>query len=137
VRARGAVNVIGLGLLVIAVGSIYAIVIFSPAVIDNMAVQSAIAGTHAEASRVDDDTLRGRIQEKLRVVGSHEEQNDLGQTETVPGLGIPNELIVIDRDTVQNKVTIHIPYQRRVALRPFGKVITLNFHPLKEGPVGQ
>jgi hypothetical protein len=134
VRDSGKVNVVGLLMLAGIVGAIYFGIMLAPAYTDNMDVSGAIASAYNQSAR-DDDVLRNIIQDKLRYVGEHEEDDGFGNVKIAQGLGLTDDDILIDRDTVNDTIRIEVDYTRKVELKPFKRILLLHFHPNKSGPV--
>jgi hypothetical protein len=99
-----------------------------------MDVSGAIASAYNQSAR-DDDVLRNIIQDKLRYVGEHEEDDGFGNVKIAQGLGLTDDDILIDRDTVNDTIRIEVDYTRKVELKPFKRILLLHFHPNKSGPV--
>jgi hypothetical protein len=134
VRDSGSVNVVGLLMLAAIVSGIYFGVMLSGAVLDNMDVQGAVDIASNQSAR-DDDVLRNIIKDKLRYVGTHQEDDGFGNLKVEKGLGLTDDDILIDRDEVKGTVSIKVVYTREVELKPFKKIMTLHFHPGKTAPV--
>lgn len=134
VRDSGKVNVLGLLMLAAIVAGIYFAFMLAPAYTDNMDVQGAIDAAYNQSVR-DDDVLRNIIRDKLRYVGEHEEDDGFGNLKVVQGLGLTDDDITIDRDGVNEAVTIQVNYSRKIDLKPFKRTMILHFHPRKSGPV--
>lgn len=134
VRDSGKVNVLGLLMLAGIIAGIYFTIMLAPAVTDNMDVQGAVDAAYNQSAR-DDDVLRNIIQDKLRYVGDHEEDDGFGNMKVVKGLGLTDDDIIIDRDGVNDAVTIQVNYSRKIDLKPFNRFLILHFHPMKSGPV--
>jgi hypothetical protein len=133
VRAsQGSVSFTGLLLLVAIVVGVYCVVIFAPAVTDNMDVQEAmdVAVNNSEKT---DDWIQRMVLDKLRYVGTHMEDDGFGNQKEVQGLGFAPEDVIVERDNVANTINVHIDYTREVELKPFHKMVKLNFHPSKSG----
>src|SRR5207248_533723 len=119
VRSNGSVNPIGLmALIAIAVG-IYAVVMAAPAFMDNLDVKEAVAATFNQAARQNDDALRLILRSKVQRIGEHEEDEGYGNFRIVPGLGVKDEDIEIQRDEQANTLMIQLNYTRRIELKPF------------------
>jgi hypothetical protein len=66
-------------------------------------------------------------------MGSHVETDSWGVERVVPGLGLTDEQIVIERSRITDNVLIEVTYQREVEFGLFGYVHVLNMRVAKEG----
>lgn len=132
-RNQGSVNFLGLAMIIGIAAGIYFVVMLAPAYTDNMDVQEALAAAYNSSNR-GDQVMRNVVREKLRYVGTHKEDDGYGNEKEVQGMGFSDDDVVIDRDDVNNTVTVRIDYVREVELKPFHKILTLHFHPIKSGP---
>ena len=130
----GKANPIGILFLVAIATVIYLGVIFLPAWSDNIDVQDAINIAVAQSNR-DDDYLRRLIQDKLRYIGTHKEDDGYGNLTVEQGLGFTVDDIQIDRNDVNNTIQIAISYTRELQLKPTQKIWTVHFHPSQTGPI--
>lgn len=134
VRDSGKVNVIGLLMIVGIVAGLYFGVMLAAPVTDNMDVQGAVDIAYANSFK-DDDVLRSIIYDKLRYVGEHREDDGFGNLTVVKGLGLTDDDIEIDRDEVNNTISITVNYAREIELKPFKRIMTMHFHPHKSGTI--
>ena len=112
---------------------IYCVVIFGPPILDNMRVMGAIRELHSIAGVKVDHQVRQDIKEKLRLVGSHLEDDGFGNLQEVPGLGITEDHVTVERDTVRNRILIRVDYERSLRLWPSSHEVTMKFSPEREG----
>jgi hypothetical protein len=134
-RPYGKINLFGLILLAAIVGGLYAVVMLGPIYADNIDVQEAVNQAYNLYGRNPDERVRDSIRDKLRNVGTHVETDEFGYEKILPGLALTDEQIVFDRNDPANTVRIEVNYERVVELKPFKKIIVLDFHPSKEGPL--
>ena len=134
-RPYGRINLVGLILLAVVVGGIYAVVMIGPVYADNIDVQEAVNQAFNQIPRNTDETVRVNLREKLRMVGKHTETDEFNQEKEVPGLGLTDDQIIIERNDPASTVRIEVNYEREVDLKPFNRTIRLDFHPHKEGPI--
>lgn len=131
-KPYGKVELANLILLAVLAGFIYSVIIFSPPVLDNLDVKEAISTALAQARRLNDDQLKALIVSSVDDTGWHWEENEVGEMVEVPGLGITNDDIFIDRNTVAGVITIRVSYARHIRLKPTQKTVTMEFSPEKE-----
>lgn len=134
VRESGKVNVVGLLMVAAIVTGIYFVVMLAGVYTDNMDVQGAVDIAFNNAAR-GDDYMRSVIQDKLRYVGNHKEDDGFGNLKVVQGLDFSDDDIAIERDDVHETISIRIDYAREVELKPFKRILTVHFHPHKAGPI--
>lgn len=134
-RPYGRINLVGLILMAAIVGGIYAVVMIGPIYADNIDVQEAVNQAFNQIPRNTDEYVRVTLREKLRMVGKHKETDEFGYEKEVPGLGLTDDQIIIDRNDPASTVRIEVNYEREVDLKPFNKTIRLQFNPHKEGPI--
>jgi hypothetical protein len=134
----GKVSFGGLVLLLLVAGVIYLGVMLAPVYVDNFDVKEAatIAFNRIQQG-LDDDGIRALILERTGRVGNHWERDQFDRDILVPGLGLTEEQIHIERSGVTGHVRIQVDYSRRVRLKPSNMVRTVNFHVVKEGIPGQ
>ncbi|MFL5356956.1 hypothetical protein [Archangium sp.] len=134
----GKVSFGGLVLLLLVAGVVYLGVMLAPVYVDNFDVKEAatIAFNRIQQG-LDDDGIRALILERTGRVGNHWERDQFDRDILVPGLGLTEEQIHIERSGVTAHVRIQVDYSRRVRLKPSNMVRTVNFHVVKEGIPGQ
>jgi hypothetical protein len=124
--------------LALVVGGIYLGVMLVPVYVDNFTVKEAVAVAHNRiAQGADDDTIRAVILERTGRLGYHWERDRFDQNIRVPGLGLTNEEITIERSFTSPNVRIEVNYERRIRFVPSKYVRTLRFRVAKEGVPGQ
>lgn len=134
-KPYGKVNILSLLALAAIAGGIYAVIMFSGPVIDNMDVSEEVASVVNRANQLDDDAIKQILVQRLDRVGSHYEEQHDGTWEEVPGLGITNDNITVDRDTVQGTIRVRVDYVRQIKLKPTQAWHNMSFSSEKEGPV--
>jgi hypothetical protein len=134
-RPYGKVNVVTLLFLAAIVGGGYFAFTHGPVYIDNLEVREAVAAAYNQAPRSTDDQVRAGIRERVRKMGTHMERDQFGVEREVPGLGLRDDQIVIERNTVTNTVRITVEYEREIELKPFKRTKVIRFREEKEGPL--
>jgi hypothetical protein len=133
----GKISFGGLVLLTLVAGGIYLGVMIVPFYVDNLSVKEAVAAAHNQAARTSEDSaLRTIILERTSQMGNHWERDEFDRDILVPGLGLTEEQILIERSEVTPSVRIQVDYSRRVRFKPTKYVHTLNFRVVKEGIPG-
>ena len=126
-----------LGTLVVlaAVASaIYVAAKVVPVYVDNLDVKEAVEAAFNLAGRNNNDSiLRAEIRERTSQMGSHVETDSWGNDQVVPGLGLTDDQILIERSRVTDNVRIEVVYQREVDLSLFNYVHVLEMRAVKEG----
>ncbi|MFE8599233.1 hypothetical protein [Archangium violaceum] len=133
----GKISFGGLVLLILVVGGLYLGVMLIPVYADNFDVKEAVAVAFNRSPTSDDDMLRKVIIERTSQVGTHWDTDKFDQDVLVPGLGLTDENITIERSTVSPNVRIEVDYERRVQLKPTNNVRVIRFHVVKEGIPGK
>ena len=121
-----------LGVLVVWAG-----IIFVPVWADNFDVKEGVAAAFNRAGRDSDEQMRATIRTYTEKVGTHKETDEFGYLVEKTGLGVTDEQITIERDTVRNRVLVQVNYVREVKLKPLKKVVKWAFEVKREGPVQQ
>jgi hypothetical protein len=126
---------VGVLLVLAAVASvIYVAAKVVPFYVDHMDVTEAVEATFNLAGRnINDGILRGEIRSRTGRMGSHIETDTWGVNHVVPGLGLTDEQIVIERSRITDNVSIEVTYQREVELSLFNYVHVLQLRAFKEG----
>ena len=113
---------------------IYVAVKVVPLYVDNLDVKEAVEAAFNLAGRNNNDgILRAEIRERTSRMGSHVETDKWGNDQVVPGLGLTDDQIVIERSRITDNVRIEVTYQREVDLSLFNYVHVLELSALKEG----
>ena len=133
----GKISFGGLVLLLLVVGGLYLGVMLIPVYAGNFDVKEAVAVAFNRSPTSDDDMLRKVIIERTSQVGTHWDTDKFDQDVLVPGLGLTDENITIERSTVSPNVRIEVDYERRVRLKPTNNVRVIRFHVVKDGIPGQ
>jgi hypothetical protein len=134
VREAGRINLVGLLLLGALAAGVWAAVLLVPLYVDHLDVKEAVTVVHNLAGRVHNDgVLRAELRERTRGLASHLEPDDFGVLRSVPGLGLTDEQIVIERNPVTGSVLVEVRYEREVRLRPTRRTHTLSFRAQREG----
>jgi hypothetical protein len=121
-------------LLVVVAGAIFVGVKVVPVYVDHMDVVEAVDATFNLAGRNNNDgILRGEIRSRTTRMGSHVETDSWGVEHVVPGLGLTDEQILIERSRITDNVKIEVAYEREVSFSPFGYTRTMQMRAVKEG----
>lgn len=105
-----------------------------PLYVDNLDVKEAVEAAFNLAGRNNNDSiLRAEIRERTSKMGTHVETDKWGNEQVVPGLGLTDDQIVIERSRVTDNVRIEVTYQREVDLSLFNYVHVLELSAIKEG----
>jgi hypothetical protein len=105
-----------------------------PVYVDNLDVKEAVEAAFNLAGRnTNDGILRAEIRERTSRMGSHIEWDKWGTDQIVPGLGLTDDQIVIERSRVTDNVRIEVTYQRAVDLSLFNYVHVMELSVVKEG----
>lgn len=135
VRNHGKVDFGMLLLLALVAGGAYLLVMFVPFYVDHLDVKEAVAAVHNMAGRnPNDGQLRAEIQQRTSRMGSHVERDTWNVEHVVPGLGLTDDQITIERSSVMDDVRIEVNYDREVQLKPSSYVYTLHMRAVTEGP---
>ncbi|MBN1204586.1 MAG: hypothetical protein JXB05_06645 [Myxococcaceae bacterium] len=120
--------------LAIIAAAIYVAAKVVPFYVDNMDVEEAVSATFNLAGRNNNDgILRGEIRSRTNRMGSHVETDSWGVDHVVPGLGLTDEQILIERSHITDNVRIEVTYQREVEFPLFNYVHVLELRVVKEG----
>ncbi|WP_146209884.1 hypothetical protein [Vitiosangium sp. GDMCC 1.1324] len=134
----GKVSFGGLVLLALVAGVIYLGVMIVPFYVDNLDVKEAVAVAHNQLVQgADDFELRNTILDRTSRMGTHWERDQFDRDILVPGLGLTEDQIIIERSSVTPNVRIQVDYTRRVRFKPTNIVHTLHFRVVKDGIPGQ
>lgn len=126
-------NLFTLLVIVVVLGVIYVAAKVVPFYVDNMDVEEAVGAAFNMAARSNDGAMRGEIRLRTTRMGSHVETDSWGVDHVVPGLGLSDDQIEIERSKVFDDVRIEVTYQREVEFGLFDRTHTLEFHVVREG----
>lgn len=127
-----------LALLLAIAGGIYWLIMFSGVYLDNFDVKEAIDIAYNQAGKArSDQELKALIKMRTNqpTLGTHQEPDPYGGVRTVPGLGLTDDDITIERDSVNNTIRIQVNYTREVRLKPTLRVQRVSFRPSRMGPI--
>jgi hypothetical protein len=126
---------LGVLLVLAAIASaIYVVAKVVPFYVDNMDVKEAVDATFNLARRnANDGVLRAEIRNRTNRMGSHVETDSWGVDHVVPGLGLTDEQITIERSAITDNVRIEVSYQREVEFGLFNYVHVLDMNVVREG----
>ncbi len=134
VRQAGKTNIGMLLFLAVVAGAIFVAAKVVPVYVDHMDVVEAVDATFNLAGRNNNDgLLRGEIRSRTMNMGNHVQTDSWGVDQVVPGLGLTDEQIVIERSRITDNVKIEVTYEREVDFSPFGYTRTLRMRAVKEG----
>jgi hypothetical protein len=108
---------------------------FSKPVLDNLDVKEQITAAYNQAQGLTDPQIKSLIENQLVRVGDHDQDDGYGNIKTVPGLGLTDDNVTVERDTVADTILIRVDYARKVVLSPTNKVYWMKFHPQIAGPI--
>ena len=130
-------NLVSLFLLLGVAAVVYLGWIFVPPWLDSLDVREA---TSAAFNRMGSDPEDGRVRTfllgRLNSIGTHWEMQQGVKTE-VPGLGLREDDIRLERDRDNRTARVSIDYQRELRLKPTDKFYTLDYHAEKAGKLPQ
>lgn len=129
------VNKLGtLAVLAALASAIYVAAKVVPLYVDNLDVKEAVEAAFNLAGRNNNDSiLRAEIRERTNRMGSHVETDKWGNDQVLPGLGLTDDQIVIERSRITDNVRIEVTYQREVDLSLFNYVHVVELRAVKEG----
>jgi hypothetical protein len=134
VREAGKTNIGMLIFLVVIAGAIFVAAKVVPVYVDHMDVVDAVNATFNLAGRNNNDgILRGEIRTRTMHMGNHVETDSWGVDQVVPGLGLKDEQILIERSRITDNVKIEVTYEREVDFSPFGYKRVMQMRAVKEG----
>ena len=133
----GKVNPVTLVLILAVVGGIWAVIDLSPAYLDQFDVDEAVASAvnTAAKGRLSDEQLATQILTKLNRVGKHWEEDSNGEQSELLGLGLTEDNVTVERDTVANRISIAVEYDRMMQLKPLSRLVKLHFSSKREGAI--
>lgn len=133
-RDAGKVDIGTLVLLALIGGGLYFVVMVAPFYVDHLDVKEAVAAAHNLAGKNGNDgVLRAEIRQRTSHMGEHVEHDTWGVEKVVPGLGLTDEQITIERSSVTQNVRIEVAYEREVRFKPSSYVHKMQFSAVKEG----
>jgi hypothetical protein len=133
-RPSGKVSFGNLVLLALLAGALYFGVLLVPLYVDHMDVKEAVAAAHNQSGRNhNDENLKYEIRTRTSQMGSHVEYDRFNNPTVVPGLGLTDEQISIERSGVNGSVRIEVNYTRTVRLKPSQRLYTKRFSAVKDG----
>jgi hypothetical protein len=134
VRDSGKVSLGTLVLLLLLGGAVYVGSQYVPLLVDRLDVKEAVQAAFNLAGRnTNDAVLRNEIRARTANMGTHEETDRWGETRVVPGLGLTDEQILIERNPVTGSVRIAVDWDRVMDLRLLRRQHVVHFHVEKEG----
>ncbi|HEX8819825.1 MAG TPA: hypothetical protein VF794_07885, partial [Archangium sp.] len=105
--------------LALLAGGIYLGVMLVPVYVDNFTVREAVTVAHNRAAQgADEAMLRNVIIERTSRLGYHWERDRFDQSIRMPGLGLTDEDITIERSSVSESLRIEVNYERRIRFVP-------------------
>lgn len=114
--------------------AIYVAAKIGPLYVDNMDVKEAVEAAHNLSGRnTNDSVLRGEIRSRTSRMGTHMETDSWGTERVVPGLGLTDDQITIERSPITDNVKIEVVYQREVELSLLNRVHVVELSVVKEG----
>jgi hypothetical protein len=136
-KARGAVSLFTLVLLLGLAAGGYLAWMFVPVYLDNLDVREAsTAAFNRMVADPDNDRVRGYLIDRSKRIGTHWESEGGTRVEK-PGLGLTNADVVLERDTGEHTGRVQVDYQREVKLWPSERFVSVDFHVEKAGKLAQ
>lgn len=121
-------------ILALIAGGIYFVAMVAPLYVDHLDVKEAVVAAHNLAGRNSNDgVLRQEIRLRTSRMGQHVEKDTWGVEKVVPGLGLTDDQIVIERSSVTQNVRIEVVYEREVQFKPSNYIHTVRFSAVQEG----
>jgi hypothetical protein len=134
VRDAGKVDLGTLLLLALIGGGLYFVVMVAPFYVDHLDVKEAVSAAHNLAGKnSNDEVLRAEIRNRTSRMGEHVEKDSWDVERVVPGLGLTDEQITIERSSVTQDVRIEVTYEREVQLKPTSYIHKMHFSAVREG----
>jgi hypothetical protein len=133
----GKVNPVSLVLILAVIGGIWAAIDLAPAYLDQFDVDEAVASAVNTAGKGgwSDEQLTKQLLGKLGRVGKHWEEDSNGEQAELLGLGLTEDNVTIERDTVANRISIVVEYDRMMQLAPLKRLVKLHFSSKGEGAI--
>jgi hypothetical protein len=133
VRARGAVNLFTIVLLLALAALAYAGWLYVPLFMDNLDMREAASATFNRLAHDNDDVgVRAYFLTRANAIGTHWERKD-GALVEVKGLGLTEADVVLERDPVERSGHVQADYERSVRLWPLERFQSFDFHVEKAG----
>ncbi len=134
-RPTGRINLIGLILTLAVVAFVYSCIFFAKPILDNLDVKEQMSAAYNQGTLLDDQAIKRFIEKQTESVGEHDADDGFGNIRSAPGLGLTDDDITVDRDTVAKTIVIRVDYARKVLLRPTTRAVQFHFHPQVAGPL--
>jgi hypothetical protein len=136
-RARGAVSLLTLVLLLGLAAVGYLGWLLVPIWLDNLDMREVSTATfNRMAADPDDDRMRVYFLSRTKRIGTHWETEGDTRVEK-PGLGLTDADILIERDPFEHTARIQVDYQREVKLWPTERFASFDFHVENAGKLRQ
>jgi hypothetical protein len=137
-RARGAVSLVSLFLLLVLVAAGYAGWTYIPLYMDNLEMREAMtAAFNRMGSDPDDERIRIYLLGRASKIGTHWERENGVRVEK-PGLGLTAADLIIERESFTgHNGRLQVDYQREYRLWPTDTFKVLDFHLEKAGALAQ
>jgi hypothetical protein len=137
-RARGAVSLVSLFLLLVLVAAGYVGWLYIPLYMDNLEMREAMtAAFNRMGSDRDDDRIRTYLLARATKIGTHWEREN-GVPVEKPGLGLTPADLIIERESFTgHNGRLQVDYTRDYRLWPTDTFRTLDFHLEKAGALPQ
>jgi hypothetical protein len=135
-RASGKVNFVALLMLLAIGGGVYLVAIYSGVYLDNLDVKQQMKAGFNDWGVKNEATIRTQLLRKLndKELGWHREEDEYGEEHVRPGLGITDEQLVIEADTVSRQLSMRLEYDREVQFKPSKKRKIVHFVVDVSGP---
>lgn len=132
-KARGAVSVFNLLLLLGVAAAGYLAWTFVPVWLDSLDVREASAASFNRMA-IDPDLqrIRNYFLDRTKRIGTHWETEGATRVEK-PGLGLTDADVVVERDAAEHTGHFQVDYQREVRLWPTDRFVSVDFHVDKAG----
>src|SRR5215218_9367726 len=105
-------------MLLLLGGAVYVGSQYVPLLVDRLDVKEAVqAAFNLAGQHANDAVLRNEIRARTSQMGTHEASDGWGGTRVVPGLGLTDEQIAIERNPVTGSVRIAVDWDRVMDLR--------------------
>ncbi len=133
-RARGAVCLVTLALLLVVLAAAYAGWLYIPVYLDNLDMREAVvAAFNRMGTDPDDGRIKAFLLSRTNAIGTHWETQGGVRVEK-PGLGLTEADLVLDRESFADRTgSVQVDYQREIRLWPSDTFKTLDFHVEKVG----
>ena len=136
-KARGAVSLFTMVLLLGLAGVGYAGWLYIPLFLDNLDMREA---SSAAFNRLAHDPATERVRSyflsRANSIGTHWEEEDGTRVEK-PGLGLTDADVTMERDALEHTARVEVDYRREARLWPLARFVTFDFHVEKVGKLPQ